>query len=67
MLNVMRMSFSSNEVPAHSRYLVNDTTIFVYLYSLINNEPLGVKRPGFNYFYISLELHLHDAWKLLDG
>ena len=67
MLNVMRMSFSSNDVPAHSRNLVNDTLIFVYMYSLINNEPHGVKRSGFNYYYTSLELHFHDAWKLLGG
>lgn len=67
MLNVMRLSFSSNEVPAHSRYLVNDTIISVYLHSLINNEPPGVKRSGFNYFYTSVELHFHNAWKLFGG
>lgn len=45
MLNGMRRSFSSKEVPACSRYLASDY-YFCVLAFLINREPLGVERPS---------------------
>lgn len=61
MLNRMRRSFGSYEAPAHSIYLENDNYYFCALHSLINREPLGMKRPSFSDFYSSPEPHLHDA------